>query len=159
MSKGLLNEHHKQFWGMSPCGIHALGHSDLSAFLGDHKVDYNSPELPKCARASPPYLSYSCILWQGSPAPLWVSLEGASISGVWKKGSEYVDKGGCVSTIILLHFQKAFEKLFVKLLKLYKENKLPQDRSRDLVLIESSCRKRKWRTGLSGQPLEERSAE
>jgi len=93
--------------------------------------------MPSC-----PYLSYSSILWRGGSAPLWVPC-GRGISGVWKKGSEYVDKEGCVSTIILLHFPKAFEKLFVKLIKLCKENKLPQDRTRDLFLIESCCKKRK----------------
>lgn len=56
------------------------------------------------------------------------------ITGIWRKGSKYVDKGGCASIIILLYFQKAFEKLFVKLIKCCKETKLPQDWTRDLVL-------------------------
>lgn len=49
------------------------------------------------------------------------------ITGIWRKGGKYADKGGRVGIIILLHFQKAFEKLFVKLIKLCKETKLPQD--------------------------------
>lgn len=51
----------------------------------------------------------------------------SSIIGFWKKGGKYANKEGRVGIIILLHFQKAFEKLFAKLIKLGKENKLPQD--------------------------------
>lgn len=51
----------------------------------------------------------------------------SSITGFWKKGGKYANKEGRVGIIILLHFQKAFEKLFAKLIKLCKENKLPQD--------------------------------
>lgn len=47
----------------------------------------------------------------------------SSMTGFWRKGGKHANKGGCVGIIILLHFQKAFEKL----IKLCKENKLPQD--------------------------------
>lgn len=53
---------------------------------------------------------------------------------IWRKGGKYAGKEGRVGIIILLHFQKAFEKLFAKLIKVCKETKLPQDWLRSWVL-------------------------
>lgn len=66
-----------------------------------------------------------------------------SIAGFWRKGGKYANKRGRVGIIILLHFQKAFEKLFAKLIKLCKENKLPQDWMRAGFGVVSWCKKRK----------------
>lgn len=70
------------------------------------------------------------VCWEGvGEAPVKTS-----ITGIWRKGGKYADKGGRVGIIILLHFQKAFEKLFANLLKLCKETKLPQDWTRGWFL-------------------------
>ena len=45
----------------------------------------------------------------------------SSTAGIWRKGCKCADKGGSVGIIILLHFQKAFEKLFESLLHFVKE--------------------------------------
>lgn len=63
-----------------------------------------------------------------------------SIAGIWRKGGKHADEGGRVGIIILLHFQKAFEKLFAKLIKLCKETEI----GREVVFwVESWCKKRK----------------
>lgn len=70
------------------------------------------------------------VCWEGvGEAPVK-----SSIAGIWRKGSKYANKGGRVGIIILFHFQKPFEKLFAKLIKLCKENKLPQDWTRGWFL-------------------------